>query len=195
MNHRNDKLTRLPQRLTVAACVILAPTLYATQDIDAAKAIKVKAAYLYQFTKFVEWPKTAFERDKSPIVIAILGNDPFGTVLDKTVFEKTVRGRRIAIVRIGAYGRDSRKTLRSCHLLYVASSERHRIREVLDDIDSQNILVVGEGKDHATSGGMIGLVLDSGRITFHVNHEAVKRAGLRMSAKLLRLAKIVKSRE
>ena len=178
---------------TAISAVLVAASGVRAQVVDEAKAAKVKAAYLYQFTKFVEWPEESFENDKDPVVIGILGDDRFGSVLDKTVRGKRVKGRKIVIRRFPSWAYRDAKALGRCHILFVDSSMRAQLEKLLPALAESNVLLVGDGKSFAQAGGMIGLVLEEGRIVFHVNREAVKRAGLKISAKLLNLARIVKN--
>ncbi len=178
-----------------AACVWLAPApAVCEQDIDRDKTLKVKAAYLYNFAKFVQWPEDHFANDKTPITIGVLGHDPFGSTLEKTIRGKTVNGRRLVTKRFQARGGKNTKELRRCHILYISTSERRHLADILWDLDGSDVLVVGEGTDFAPAGGMIGFVLEDQRIAFQVNREAVAKSRIKISAKLLRLARIVRTR-
>ncbi len=164
------------------------------QGVDKDKVLKVKAAYLYNFAKFVQWPEDRFADDKTPITIGVLGQDPFGSILDKTVQGKRVNGRRFLIKRFRSRGGENTKALRRCHILYISPTERRHLADILWDLDGFDVLVVGEGADFAPEGGMIGFVLEEQRITFQVNREAVAKSRIKISAKLLRLASIVRTR-
>ncbi len=178
-----------------AACVWLAPAPgVGAQGVDKDKVLKVKAAYLYNFAKFVQWPEDRFADDKTPITIGVLGHDPFGSILDKTIKGKKVNGRRLVIKRFQARGGKNTEALRRCHILYISPTERRHLADILWDLDGSDVLVVGEGTDFAPAGGMIGLVLEEQRIAFQVNREAVAKSRIKISAKLLRLAKIVRTR-
>jgi hypothetical protein len=163
-------------------------------DVDAVKAAKVKAAYLYNFTKFTRWPDERFESEDSPIVIGVVGKDPFGSILESTVRDKTVGGRRIVIRR----DRDPRRDdaidpdfdPRACHLIFVAESEKSRFKTIAADAAKHDVLAVGDHEDFAERGGMIELALEGGKITMHVNLDAVERSDLSLSSKLLKLATI-----
>ncbi len=181
-------------RVFAAVALLCAPAL-AEQPVDQAKATKVKAAYLYNFTKFVEWPETSFKDKDDPIVIGVLGTDPFGATLDKTVRGKKVKDRGIVVQRFTYQEGKGVDALKSCHVLYVSSSLRTRLKSVLTKLRDSSMLVVGEGADFAPAGGMIGLVFEKGRIAFQVNVEAVEHAGLKVSAKFLSLAKIVRNKD
>ncbi len=157
------------------------------QEIDAQKAAQVKAAYLYNFAKFTRWPETAFAGAAAPLVIGVVGDEPFSAILSKTVADKTVEGRALHVAAISS-GADV-EALRRCHVLYVGAIEK--LDETLDVLRDGPVLVVGEGADFARRHGMIGFVLLDDNIVFHINREAATRAGLQLSSKLLTLAKMV----
>jgi hypothetical protein len=164
------------------------------QEVDEAKAIKVKVAYLYNFAKFIQWPDDVFEDEKAPIVIGVLGADPFGRVLDDMVKGKSIGERPIKIERFDWNKEEDRGRLQDCHILYISSSERNRFDEIHGALEEQPVLLVGDTEDFAENGGIIGLVLEKGRIVFEINRVAADRAGLKVSARLLKLARIVEPR-
>ena len=180
--------------LAASAWLILTPSVCA-QELDEAKARKVKVAYLYNFTKFIEWPDKAFEDDQAPFVIGVLGDNPFGRILDDAVKAKKVAGRPIKVRRFDWSKREDRTSLESCHVLYISKSERHRLDDILTALEERPVLVVSDMSEFARDGGMIGLVLEKGRIVFEVNREALEGAGLGASSKLLKLARIVEPKK
>jgi len=163
------------------------------QVIDQGKAAKVKAAYIYNFGKFVTWPDTAFQDESAPVVIGVIGSQSFVDILDDTVRGKTVRGRKLLVKRVKFEKGKRVDGLRSCHILYISPSERDREHTILRALDKASVLTVGDEESFATNGGMIGLALREGRVVFYVNREAVKDAELKLSAKLLKLARLVRS--
>lgn len=160
-------------------------------EIDEIKSLKVKAAYLYNFGKFIEWPDTAFEGPNSAFVIAVVGSDPFGRILDETVSNKRVGDRPIRVVRLDWAKEDHRRELRRCHLVFVPGDWSPDAERVRNHCAGRPILVVGDRDDYVLKGGMIGFVLESGRIRFELSREALDRAGLRAGAQLLKLARII----
>ena len=150
---------------------------------------EVKAAYLYNFAKFVEWPKAVLPDASQEIVIGVLGEDPFGKDLETVIGDKTVGGKKIVIER-------SKKVdeLKSSHILFVSSSEKDRISEILESLQGCSTLTVGDIEGFGESGGMIGLYLADKKIRFEVNNDVVKKAQLDVSSKLLKLARIVKTK-
>ncbi len=149
---------------------------------------EVKAAFLYNFAKFVEWPAEAFEDKNAPIIICVLGGDPFGTDLDRTVQGKTANARGFVVKRS-----TSVEDVGRCHILFVSSSEQPRLREVLDKVKDSNVLTVGDTEGFAERGGIINLTKEENKIRFEVNVDAAKRAGLKISSKLLDLAKVIRN--
>jgi hypothetical protein len=163
------------------------------QKIDEAKALQVKAAYLYKLPKFLDWPVSAYEGDPKNFVIGVLGEDPFGRILDDTIRAKTVGSRPVKVRRLRWTNDKDRAALKRCQVLFISASERHRLGEVLAELTEQPVLLVSDIPDFASMGGMIGLVLEEGRIVFEINVVSVERAGLHAQSKLLRLARIVEA--
>ena len=179
--------------LATSAWLTPAPAVLA-QEIDEAKALKVKAAYLYNFAKFIEWPDGAFEDEKTPFVIGVLGDDPFGQDLDATVKDKTIAKRQVKIRRHRWSKQEDRAKLKDYHILYISKSERHRLKEIFAALEDQPVLLVADVPGFASAGGMIGFVLEQQRIVFEINREALEQANLKASAKLLKLARKPKDR-
>jgi hypothetical protein len=144
---------------------------------------EVKAAFLNHFSTLVEWPTGAFGESEEPAAVCVLGDDPFGAYLDRAFEARRVDGRTVEIRRFA----DS-EAARSCHVLFVASSERSRVAEVHRRLAGRSILTVSDMRGYAVSGGMIQLKLDGGRVRFDINLTAVQDANLKVSSKLLRLA-------
>jgi hypothetical protein len=147
---------------------------------------QVKAAFLFNFAKFVEWPAQSFKGPQDPISICILGKNPFGDALAGAVHGKTVDGRALAIRQV-----DDAKEACDCNILFVRSSERKRSRPVLDAIAGRGVLTVGETDTFTSDGGIINFKIDGARIRFQINIGAAERERLRISSKLLGLAEIV----
>jgi hypothetical protein len=149
---------------------------------------QVKAAYLYNFAKFVEWPADAFPDASSPFVIGVVGNDPFGVTLDQTIKGKTANGRPIAVRRF-KLGQD----LRACHILFVGVSDRRQMAAVMLNLNQASVLTVGDMESFNQEGGIIRFLLDGDKVRFQVNVRAAERAQLKISSKLLSLGKQVKN--
>jgi hypothetical protein len=151
---------------------------------------QVKAAFLFNFAKFVEWPPDAFPSDKSPITLCVFRHDPFGTALDEVIRGKTINNRAILARRINEL-----PELKPCQLVFVNSAEDKLLSEILNSLKGTNALVVGESEGFAERGGGIQFFLEDNKLRFAINVDAVQRARLNVSSKLLALARIVHSRE
>lgn len=147
---------------------------------------EVKAAFLYNFAKFVEWPAPSFKSETTPFVLGIVGEDPFGDALPAVVEHEQVRGRRVEIRRYRE-GED----FTGCHLLFISRSEAKRLRQLLLAAGKSGILTVGEDADFLSQGGMINFALVSKSIRFDINKKATTQAGLKISSKLLAVARSV----
>ena len=145
---------------------------------------EVKAAFLYNFARFIEWPADAFDGPQTPLVIGILGEDPFGSALDDIIARKTVRGRAVVVRRLH---RD--QDLRGCHLLFISASEKKRLPEILLSLRGSTVVTVSEIDRFIYSGGTINLLVENSRVRFEVNLDAAARARAKISAKLLALAR------
>ena len=147
------------------------------------KEARVKAAFLLNFARYVEWPENAFASTNSPIVIGVLGQDRLGRNLDLTVEGKTVEKRPVHVKR----GRRV-DDLNGCHVVFVCASERDRLRTTLVQLQTKPVLTVSDMDGFATDGGMILLKKKQGMMRFDINREAAEKAGLKISSKLLKLA-------
>jgi hypothetical protein len=147
---------------------------------------QVKAAFLYTFAKFVEWPPEVPVGPSPAMTICVLGEDPFGRFLDEAVKGKVVGDRPLAVSRIAELpaGRD-------CKILFIAASERRRMSTLLASAPP-GLLTVGDTAEFAAQGGIIALRLDGERIRLSVNLAAAEKAQLRISSRVLSLAAIVK---
>ena len=145
---------------------------------------ELKAAFLYNFAKFVEWPPEAFAGDRSPLTICVHGTDPFGDTLDNVVRGESLGERSLLVQRP-----ESLDGLRDCHVLFVSRSERTRFAEILSRVQGEPVLTVGDTDGFLKAGGVISFVLEENKVRFQINPEAAERSRLKISSKLLRLAK------
>ncbi len=178
--------------LVVTICLLLATALGSRADggdTSESSEYLIKAGFIYNFAKLVEWPATAFPQPDSPIVIGILGNDPFGATLDRIVADKKISGRVISVKRV-KWGKDF-KELKDCNILFVSSSEKEHIDSVVEAMKGLPILTIGDAPGFAKRGGIINFTLEDNKVRFEVNVEAAKHADLTISSRLLTLAKIV----
>jgi YfiR/HmsC-like len=149
----------------------------------------IKAGFIYNFAKFVDWPSTSFSQPDAPIVIGVLGTDPFGSVLDRIVADKKI-GSRGFVVRRYKWGKDL-KDLRDCQILFVSASEKAHTDEIVEFVKWLPILTIGETPGFAERGGVIRFTLEDNRVRFEVNVDAAHKANLNISSRLLTLAKII----
>lgn len=147
---------------------------------------QVKGAFLVKFAMFVEWPVKTFPDAKTPITIGILGHDPFGSEFETALGKEVANGRPFNLKRF-----KSPEELADCHMLFVNASESERLPEILNAIRNKAVLVVGDHERFAHRGGMVNFIKEGGRVRFEVNTAAVEASGLKISAKLLQVAKPV----
>jgi hypothetical protein len=147
---------------------------------------QVKAAYLFNFLKFVEWPDDAFADSLAPIVIGIVGDDPFGSALPEVVIGKTVQGRDLVIRRY-----HSGENLRGASILFIGASEKKRLPQILAGLRGASTLTVADMDGFLEGGGMIQFLSENDRVRFAINADAANRARLKVSSKLLSLARAV----
>jgi YfiR/HmsC-like len=151
-----------------------------------ASASEVQAVFLFHFAQFVDWPPEAFADPQAPVVIGILGKDPFGTFLNQTVQGEAVRGRPF---RIDRYRRVDE--IKDCHILFISRSEAKRLDEILAVLKDRPILTVTNGDELDRHGGIIRFILEESKIRLSIDLEAAQAARLTFSSKLLRSAEIV----
>jgi hypothetical protein len=147
---------------------------------------QIKAAFLFNFIQFVEWPETAFPAYDAPVRIGILGDDPFGQSMEATVKGESIRNRRLVVERSHRV-----EDLQGCHLIFFCKSENRQMREILARLDGRPVLTVSESEGFARRGGVIAFYPDGKKVRFEINSETAHRAGLKMSSQLLELGKIV----
>lgn len=150
---------------------------------------EVKSALLYNLTKFVEWPTEAFPDAQTPTSLCILGQDPFGSALTKIIAQKTANGRPLLIRRL-----QRGQPIRNCHVLFISASERKNLPQILESLKGSNVLTIGETDRFARSGGIVQIVLEEKQIRFEINLDAANREGIKISSKLLALARIVSAK-
>jgi hypothetical protein len=173
-----------------AALGLLAVCPARAQEPSRAPEYRIKAAFLYNFTLYTEWPADSFAKADSPIVLAIAGDDPFGGELDAAVRGKTVRGRAIEVHRYSAAS-----DAMPCHLLFMSNAQARNLPQFLRQIEEPLPLIVGETEDFTRVGGAIRFFVEGNKVRFEVNIDAAARARVKISSKLLSLARIVRDAE
>lgn len=171
--------------LTIA--LALAPERIRAQG-DVSKEYQIKAAFLFHFAQFVEWPDSCFTNADAPIRIGVLGKNPFGGALEEIVKGETIGGRKIAV----QYSRRV-EDLNNCQIVFVCKTEASRLPQIFKELDGANSLTVGECDGFAARGGVINFVLEDGKVHFEINPDAAAREKLTISSQLYRLGKIIKT--
>jgi len=149
---------------------------------------EVKAAFLFNFIKFVEWPDSAFGSPEDPYLVSVVGNDSIEEAL-KGISGKTVSGRRVVVRKVSDL-----PSLERCHILFVGESEQGKVDQVLGAVKKWPVLTVADIEGFARRGGTIGFIREGNRVKFEINDESAEKAGLKLNAKLLYLGKIVRGR-
>jgi hypothetical protein len=170
----------------VLSAVLLSDGRAAPAETTPPPEYQLKAVFLFHFAQFVEWPPDAFPAAHTPLVIGVLGEDPFGAYLDETVRGETVNNRSLVVHR---YRRV--EEIETCHILFISRSEAGRLEEILTSLQGRNILTVGDMAGFARRGVMIRFVLTENKIRLRVNLAAAKDTNLVISSKLLRPAEII----
>jgi hypothetical protein len=153
---------------------------------QSATEYQVKAAFLFNFARFVEWPADAFPSADSALQICVLGQDPFGRDFEQVIVDKTVNGHRIEIAHP-----EGVPQARACQILFIAASEKVRLSSILQGLKGASVLIVGDTPGFAALGGAINFVIDESRVRFEINLKAAELAHLKISARLLTVAKVV----
>jgi YfiR/HmsC-like len=151
---------------------------------------QVKAAYLLNFTRYVEWPAEVFDTPGDPVTICVLGQDPFGSVLDATLRGRRTQGRTASVRRIDAVAETS-----GCHLVFVSRETWRNQPDLPRRLRAVGMLTVGESDEFAQQGGVIAFIIQNEAVRFVVNARARDRAGLRISSRMLSLAAAVYGQE
>jgi len=148
--------------------------------------VQLKAAFVYNFIKFVEWPADTFPNTNSPITIGVLGDDSFANTLSATVKDKTVGGRKIAIKQ-SMKARD----IEGCQLVYIGSNNESHLSKTIEDIGNHHTLTVSDIEGFARRGGIIGFTDENDKLAIEINLRKAKESDLKISSKLLKLAHII----
>jgi uncharacterized protein DUF4154 len=180
---------RFTTNYSAPRCIILGLLLISNLTLAAQTPItrefQLKAVFLFNFTQFVEWPASSFSTDRAPLVIGILGKNPFGAYLEEIVSGEKTNGHAITV----QYYSDMEE-IKTCHILFINMAEEKKVKRIVEGLKGRDILTVGDEPDFSEQGGMIRLFTRENKIKFQVNLEAAKAAGLVLSSKLLRLADI-----
>ena len=184
----NGSKRRKPLHGAVAVLCLLGILFPATPSAEGIGESDVKAAFVLNFIRFVEWPAAAFHSPEDPIVLSIIGNDPIAASIE-TLDGMKVSGRRLVVRRIPGLSAPER-----CHVLFVGASAKAELASVLGAVQRRPVLTIADFEGFAGRGGTIGFIRRDNRVGFEINEESARKAGLEISAKLLYLGKIVPGR-
>ena len=159
----------------------------ASAQRDQVGEYELKAAILLNLSRFVEWPPSAYPDSQAPTVLCILGQDPYGDSLKTLGQKQDANGRPVSIRQL-----KSENGIRDCHVLYISTSERKTVAQILSRLKGSNVLTVGEMSQFAVQGGIIQFTLEDKQVRFEINLDAASRMALKISSRLLVLARIVK---
>ena len=172
----------------MSAAILVIATFAMPVRANAPSEHQVKAAFLYNFANFVRWPAVALGPAGAPMKVCVVGADPFGVALDDAFRGQIVQERSVEISRGPTLA-----TVGRCHILFLSQSEQGRWPEWLKELRGVPTLTVADGPPLVRLGGMVSFVVEAKRVRFEINRSAAEHAGLRVSSKLLALAKIVES--
>ncbi len=170
----------------VLTTLLLSRVVTGSAQTPEVKDYQIKAAFLFNFTQFVEWPSGAYAAGEPHFVIGILGEDPFKSFLDELVAGERVQGRKIVIRRFAQV-----EEVKNCQILFIHDLKKDKLKHALSGIKGKRMLTVSDEATFLETGGMIRFVTLNQKIQLQINPDAAKAANLNISAKLLRLAEIV----
>jgi hypothetical protein len=147
----------------------------------------VKAAFLFNFAKFVKWPESDFPATSNAFIVCVLGDA--APAIDETIGGKTIRDKRIVVQHLAGL-----ENAKRCQILFVSGSASAESAKILRPLDGESVLTVGEMNQFAERGGIVNFKTEDNRVRFEINPEAAARAGLELSSQLLKLAVIVRDR-
>ena len=182
-------------RKTILRKLILITALLLLGDIGllaqqpSSREPQVKAVFLFNFTQFIDWPAKTFAEPGSPMIIGILGDDPFGSYLEQAILNEKINNHPLVIQHYKTVDE-----VKKCQILFINISNKEQLDQVFKSLEGRSILTVGDSRNFIRQGGMVRFFTENDKIKFQINAEAAKAAGLTISSKLLRLAEIVTSK-
>ncbi|MGQ0751272.1 MAG: YfiR family protein [Betaproteobacteria bacterium] len=177
------RLANLQRLLLVAVLCILGGPARSAPDVTAEE---VKAAFLYQIARYVEWPSGAFPRADTPVTIAVLGAEPLAAELSRVVMGRTAHDRPIVVQRLKDFG-----SLTGMHMVFIGRDHRAHLPELAPRARERGVLVVTEWESALSTGGMVNFVIVGGRVRFEVALDTTLRSGIKLSSRLLSVAQQV----
>jgi hypothetical protein len=173
-------------KLLQAVITLLGLALLCGAD-EPSQEYKVKAAFIFNFARFIDWPAVVFATDDAPFVIAVVGTDPFNGALEQAVAGKKIGGHRVEIRHF-----ESAENVGPCQILFVQSTDDDTQGRIIQKVQGSAVLTIGESENFTSNGGAFRFFTEDNKMRFEVNTDATDRARLRVSSKLLKLARIFK---
>jgi YfiR/HmsC-like len=186
---REGRVRRLCSRIVAAALALLLSIEgvgWASAQSYPTSEYQVKAAFLFHFAQFVDWPPEAFKDAASPLTYCTAGEDPFHGALEASLNGKMIGARTVRVIHFRQL-----QEIQGCQIVFLGTPEKKLISAMLENLRASPILTVGESEDFVQGGGMIGFFLEDNKVRFDINLDAAERAKLKISARLLALAKTV----
>jgi len=176
---------RLISKLHLGFLALIATLALGILPVEAqvSREYQIKAVFLYNFAQFTEWPEAAFSGEKSPIIIGIVGPDPFGAALAETIHDETIQGHPLAIEHY-AHAAD----VKTCHILFISQPETRHYDEINKNVKGKPVLTVTDTDSTASAAAIIRFVVENNKVHFRVNAEAARVANISLSSKLMRVA-------
>ncbi len=202
LRNKHQEMRIRAYNLTILVLVfsIAVTSSMAHADTAQSREYQIKAAFLYNFIKFVDWPEEKTADSNEPITIGIIGKDPFGDAFEP-IKNKPVKGKKVIVRRFKSLeelkksgeGNKSDKhpqieAIRKCHLLFICRSDKNNLEEIIDLVKDYSILTVADTQGFLEANGIINFVMEEKKVSFEVNVTAAKRAKLKIRSQLLRLA-------
>jgi hypothetical protein len=172
--------------IILTVCIIAGTIKKAFSEEPPPNEYEVKAAFLYNIAMFVEWPAASRGNPSAHLNLCVLGNDPFGTAI-KTIDGMKLRDNMTIVLMHVA----SIRNLGNCHILFIPSAEKERVEQIVETVGRSHVLTVGDTAGFAQKGVTVNFYLEHKKVRFEINMDAVRRAGLKISSQLLKLAKII----
>ena len=176
----------LYKHAAVTICVVAGTTAALFAQAEAPKDSSVKAVFLHNLTQFVEWPASAFQSTDTPLVIGILGEDPFGRHLEEAIEGEENNGHSMVVRHF-----DTEKDIEICHVLFINLPDPAQTGRILAKLQGKSILTVSDSEGFLEAGGMVQLVQADNKMHFRINPDAYSAGDLKVSSKLLRVAEVI----
>jgi len=173
--------------MRIVACWLVLCVLQGPAAFAGTREYEIKAAYLYNFLNYIEWPNDSLPPVGGTITIGVVGENPFGPALDP-LKGKQVKGRTLAVKEVS-----SAADLKGCQIVFISASEKDRYPQLLDSLKDARTVTVSEIDGFAQRGGMINFIYERNRVRFEINQDAARSKGLTISSELLKLARLVKA--